>query len=92
MTGGQRIDLIGVANEHLPDVWRDLGMPAGYVERLGITKIRAIDVDDSEGIAADLDRALEESVEATYDPWLERDKPVTPNQFRHSLRIVRRRV
>ena len=29
-------------------------------------------VDDSEGIAGDLDRALDESAQATYDPWLER--------------------
>jgi nitrite reductase [NAD(P)H] large subunit len=213
LTGGQRIDLVGVAKEDLPDVWRDLGMPAGYawaksyrtckscigsdycrfglgdsmalakqieqrfrgldspgklklatagcprncsealvkdvgavaveggkweiyvggaagshvrkgdllcvvdsheqvlllsgrfiqyyrenakykertyafVERVGAAKIRAVVVDDSEGIAADLDRALTESAEATYDPWLERDRPATRNQFRQSLPVV----
>ncbi|MGD0675066.1 MAG: nitrite reductase large subunit NirB [Polyangiaceae bacterium] len=213
LTGGQRIDLVGVAKEDLPDVWRDLGMPAGYawaksyrtckscigsdycrfglgdsmalakaveasfrgldspgklklatagcprncsealvkdvgvvaveggkweiyvggaagahvrkgdrlctvdshdevllvsgrfiqyyrenakykertysfVERIGIAKLRAIIVDDSEGLVAELDRALAESIEATYDPWLERDRPMTPNQFRQSLPIV----
>jgi nitrite reductase (NADH) large subunit len=30
VTGGQRIDLLGVPKEKLPDVWRDLGMPSGY--------------------------------------------------------------
>ena len=30
LTGGQRIDLLGVKKEDLPDVWRDLGMPSGY--------------------------------------------------------------
>ncbi len=30
LTGGQRIDLVGIAKDDLPDVWRDLGMPAGY--------------------------------------------------------------
>jgi nitrite reductase (NADH) large subunit len=30
LTGGQRIDLVGVAKEDLPLVWRDLDMPAGY--------------------------------------------------------------
>jgi nitrite reductase (NADH) large subunit len=213
LTGGQRIDLVGVKKEDLPDVWRDLGMPAGYawaksyrtckscigsdycrfglgdsmtlakeieaqfrgldspgklklatagcprncsealvkdlgavaveggkweiyvggaagshvrkgdllcvvdthtevlrvagrfiqyyrenakykertytfVERVGIAKIRSIVVDDSEGIVAALDRALWESIAAAYDPWLERDKPMTPNQFRHSLPVV----
>ncbi len=30
ITGGQRIDLLGVPKEKLPDVWRDLGMPSGH--------------------------------------------------------------
>ena len=59
-----------------------------FVERIGFARIRAIVVDDSEGLAADLDRALQESTEATYDPWLERDEPVTPNQFAYSLPVA----
>jgi nitrite reductase (NADH) large subunit len=30
VTGGQRIDLLGVRKEDLPKVWEDLGMPSGY--------------------------------------------------------------
>ncbi len=30
VTGGQRIDLLGVPKEDLPKVWADLGMPSGY--------------------------------------------------------------
>jgi nitrite reductase (NADH) large subunit len=30
LTGGQRIDLVGVPKHELPDIWRDLGMAAGY--------------------------------------------------------------
>jgi nitrite reductase (NADH) large subunit len=30
LTGGQRIDLLGVPKEKLPEVWRDLDMPSGY--------------------------------------------------------------
>lgn len=30
VTGGQRIDLLGVKKEDLPKVWGDLGMPSGY--------------------------------------------------------------
>ncbi len=29
-TGGQRLDLLGIKKEDLPNVWRDLGMPSGY--------------------------------------------------------------
>jgi NAD(P)H-dependent nitrite reductase large subunit len=30
ITGGQRIDLLGVRKEDLPDIWKDLGMPSGH--------------------------------------------------------------
>jgi nitrite reductase (NADH) large subunit len=29
VTGGQRIDLVGIPKDQLPDVWRELDMPAG---------------------------------------------------------------
>jgi nitrite reductase (NADH) large subunit len=59
-----------------------------FVERIGIERIRAVVVEDSEKIAAQLDATLQESVEATRDVWLERDEPATPNQFRSSLPVV----
>ncbi|MDE2008456.1 MAG: nitrite reductase large subunit NirB [Candidatus Omnitrophica bacterium] len=30
ITGGQRIDLLGIKKEDLPAVWKDLGMPSGH--------------------------------------------------------------
>lgn len=30
ITGGQRIDLLGIPKEQLPAVWEDLGMPSGH--------------------------------------------------------------
>ncbi len=30
ITGGQRIDLLGIPKEKLPEVWSDLGMPSGH--------------------------------------------------------------
>jgi nitrite reductase (NADH) large subunit len=30
ITGGQRIDLLGIPKEQLPNVWRDLGLPSGH--------------------------------------------------------------
>src|SRR5947209_16183184 len=30
LTGGQRIDLLGVKKDDLPRMWRDLGMPSGH--------------------------------------------------------------
>jgi nitrite reductase (NADH) large subunit len=30
VTGGQRIDLLGIKKEDLPAIWKDLGMPSGH--------------------------------------------------------------
>jgi nitrite reductase (NADH) large subunit len=60
----------------------------GFVERVGVDKIRAVVVLDSEGIAGELDQALQRSVDAYRDPWLEAQSPATPNQFASHLPIV----
>jgi nitrite reductase (NADH) large subunit len=60
-----------------------------FVERIGAPRLRALIVDDSEGLAAALDQGLQESVDATRDVWLERDQPKTQNQFRTSLSVDR---
>ena len=52
-----------------------------FVERIGIERIRAVVVEDSEGIAATLDAAMQAAVDATYDPWKEATAPKTANQF-----------
>lgn len=59
-----------------------------WVPRLGIDHIRAVVVDDIDGIAARLDAAMAASVAAYRDPWLERRDPVTPGQFRTSLPLA----
>jgi len=63
-----------------------------FVERLGIERLRALIVDDCDGLAAELDKAMQESTEATRDVWLERDAPKTPNQFRSILPVERSSV
>jgi nitrite reductase (NADH) large subunit len=60
----------------------------GFVGRVGITKIRAVVVDDSEGIAGRLDEQMQKSVDAYRDPWLEAYTPATPNQFASLLPVV----
>ncbi|MFI7600018.1 nitrite reductase large subunit NirB [Actinoplanes sp. NPDC049681] len=59
-----------------------------WVPRIGIERIREVVVDDADGIAADLDAAMEASVAAYKDPWRERAEPVTPGQFRTSLPLT----
>jgi nitrite reductase (NADH) large subunit len=47
--------------------------------------IQAVVVDDSEGIAARLDAAVQEHADRYVDPWTQGSNPVTPGQFRTSL-------
>jgi nitrite reductase (NADH) large subunit len=60
----------------------------GFVERVGIDKIKAVVVEDSEGIADRLDAAMQATVEAYVDPWLEAHMPATANQFVSILPVV----
>ena len=53
-----------------------------FVPRIGIEKIRAIVVDDSEGIAADLDAAMGRRSPPTRTPGRSATDPATPGQFR----------
>jgi nitrite reductase (NADH) large subunit len=59
-----------------------------FVERLGIEKLRAVVVHDSEHLAERLDAALQSSVDAYQDPWLEASKPATVNQFASHLPVI----
>ena len=59
-----------------------------WVPRFGIDKIRAVVVDDSEGIAERLDAEMQKTVDAYRNPWKEGANPVTPGQFRTSLPLT----
>jgi len=40
ITGSQRIDLLGVAKEDLPEIWADLGMPSGQAYTKGVRMVK----------------------------------------------------
>jgi nitrite reductase (NADH) large subunit len=40
VTGGQRIDLLGVKKEDLREVWKDLGMPSGLAYAKGLRTVK----------------------------------------------------
>jgi len=54
----------------------------GFVERIGLEVLKAILVDDSLGICAQLEKRMQKSVEAFVDPWEEAEVPAYKNQFR----------
>lgn len=60
----------------------------GFVSRLGVARLRAIVVDDSEGIAERLDAEMAASRAAYKDPWKEAWMQATPNQFVSELRVI----
>lgn len=67
MTGGQRIDLIGVVKEDLPKVWEELDMPSGYAYAKSLRTVKTcvgaqycrFGTQDSMGMGADLERRFE---------------------------------
>lgn len=60
----------------------------GFVERIGIDKVRAVVVDDSEGIAARLDAAIQASIDAYQDPWEAAYNAPRPAEFASLLPVL----
>lgn len=69
VTGGQRIDLLGVAKEALPDVWRDLnaaGLVSGHAYAKGLRTVKTcvgtehchVATQDSMGLGVKLEKLL----------------------------------
>jgi nitrite reductase (NADH) large subunit len=56
-----------------------------FVPRVGLDHIRAVVVEDSEGIAYRLDAAVQEHVDTYVDPWTDGNDPASPGQFRTAL-------
>jgi nitrite reductase (NADH) large subunit len=56
-----------------------------FVPRVGLDTIRAVVVDDSEGIAGRLDAEVQRHADTFVDPWTQGRDPVTPGQFRTAL-------
>jgi nitrite reductase (NADH) large subunit len=59
-----------------------------WVPRFDIEEIRAVVVEDRDGIGERLDADMQKAVDAYRDPWKEREEPVTPGQFRTSLPLT----
>ncbi len=66
VTGGQRIDLLGVKKEDLPAVWTDIGMPSGHAYAKALRTVKTcvgsewcrFGTQDSTQMGKDLERAM----------------------------------
>jgi nitrite reductase (NADH) large subunit len=60
-----------------------------FVPRIGLEKIKAVLLEDSEGIVLHLDEGIQRSIDAYTDPWGQDGRsPATPGQFRTALPLV----
>jgi nitrite reductase (NADH) large subunit len=87
-THGGVLTLVGRFLQYYRENGNWLERTYAFVPRVGIETIRAVVVDDADGIAAQLDANIQAAIDAYVDPWLEREAPVTPGQFRRSLPLV----
>jgi nitrite reductase (NADH) large subunit len=81
------IRLMGRFIQYYRENAKHLERTYGFVERIGIEKIKSIVV-DSDGIGARLDEEIQRSIAAHYDPWREAYSPAVPNQFASLLPIL----
>jgi len=66
VTGGQRIDLLGVKKEDLASVWKDIGMPSGHAYAKALRTVKTcvgsewcrMGTQDSTQMGKDLERAM----------------------------------
>mgnify|MGYP001359793912 CR=1 FL=1 len=67
LTGGQRIDLLGIKKADLPGVWKDLGLPSGHAYTKAVRTVKSCvgtefcryGVGDSIGLAQKIERRFQ---------------------------------
>ena len=67
ITGGQRIDLLGIRKEALPQVWEELGMPSGHAYAKAVRTVKTcvgtdfcrFGLGDAIGVGIELERRME---------------------------------
>jgi nitrite reductase (NADH) large subunit len=59
-----------------------------FVPRMGLDYLVGVVVDDTEGIAAELDARMQASIDRYEDPWAADQTERTPGQFHDALPLV----
>jgi nitrite reductase (NADH) large subunit len=67
ITGGQRIDLLGIRKEQLPAIWEELGMPSGHAYAKAVRTVKTcvgtdfcrFGLGDAMGVGIELERLME---------------------------------
>jgi nitrite reductase (NADH) large subunit len=84
----EALRLCGTFMQYYRENARWLERTYDFVPRVGIDELRALLVDDRDGIVAGLDERMQASVDSYADPWLEGREPRTSAQFADALPLV----
>ena len=83
------LEVIGRFIQHYRENGNWLERTYDYVPRIGLERLQQVLLADSEGVVADLDAAIQRSIDAYTDPWgQDGPAPATPGQFRSSLPLL----
>ncbi|ANY22665.1 nitrite reductase large subunit NirB [Gordonia terrae] len=82
------IRLCGIFVQYYREQGKWLERTYSFVPRIGIDELRAIIVDDRDGLVAGLQEGIDAAVEAYVDPWLDRAEPKSPAQFTSALPLL----
>ncbi|MFW0786846.1 nitrite reductase large subunit NirB [Gordonia sp. CPCC 206044] len=82
------IRLCGIFIQYYREQAKWLERTYAWVPRVGIEELRAILVDDRDGLVSGLQERIDEAVAGYVDPWLDRQEPKSPAQFTSSLPLL----
>jgi nitrite reductase (NADH) large subunit len=84
----EAIRLTGVFMQYYRENARWLERTYDFVPRVGLAELRALLVDDRDGVVADLEERMQTAVDAYVDPWQEGAAPSTEGQFADALPLL----
>ena len=84
----EAIRLTGVFMQYYRENARWLERTYDFVPRVGLAELRALLVDDRDGVVANLEERMQTAVDAYVDPWQEGAAPSTEGQFADALPLL----
>jgi nitrite reductase (NADH) large subunit len=80
--------LTGVFMQYYREQGRWLERTYDFVPRMGLEELRAVLVQDRDGIVTGLRERMQTAVDAYADPWREGREPATTGQFHNALPLI----
>jgi nitrite reductase (NADH) large subunit len=84
----EAVRVVGVFMQYYRENARWLERSYDFVPRVGLDELKALLVQDRDGLVAGLEQRLQTAVDGYVDPWTEGAAPVTPGQFAGALPLV----